>query len=144
MDPYTLSVAQLKNILRVYQLSTTERKAELIVKMQQADLTGAWMQEAVRQQSVENIAKDGDHEEGAMQKEEAAIQVGGNLARCEMEILAKERELIQKEVELLRRENDIAGFPRNSSSTTSRATFSIKNVSDLLSEYSGSGDDFER
>lgn len=69
------------------------------------------MQEAARQQSVENIAEDGDHEEGAMQKEEAAIQVGGNLARREMEILAKERELIQKEVELLRRENDIAGFP---------------------------------
>lgn len=71
--------------------------------------------------------------------------MGRNLARREIEILAKERELIQKEMELLRRKNELLrASPRNSSSTTSRATFNIKNVSDLLSEYSGSGDDFER
>lgn len=33
---------------------------------------------------------------------------------------------------------------RNSLSTASRTTLSIKNVSDLLSEFNGSGDDFER
>jgi len=52
---------------------------------------------------------------------------------------------MQREIELLRRENDLLrAFPRNSLSAVSRATLNIKNVSDLLSEYHGSGEDFER
>jgi len=51
---------------------------------------------------------------------------------------------MQREIELLRRETELMRTsPRLSLSTISRI-LSIKNVSDLLSEYADSGDDFER
>jgi len=48
MDPQILNVAQLKNILRQYRLSTTGRKVDLIAKMQQTDLSCAWIQETMQ------------------------------------------------------------------------------------------------
>ena len=62
-----------------------------------------------------------------------------------MELLVKKHDLIQIEVELLRSENNLLRMsPRNSLFTISRTILNIKNVSDLLNEYSGLGDDFER
>ncbi|XP_070156230.1 uncharacterized protein [Polyergus mexicanus] len=145
MDPEALSVAQLKNILRQHKLPTYGRKVELIARLQQADPSGAWITEAAQQQPVEDDLEDGGQEEEAAQTREVIPPVGENLSQREMELLARERDIMQREIELLRRENDLLrASPRNSLSTVSRTTLNIKNVSDLLSEYNGSGDDFER
>jgi len=46
MNPQNLNVKQIKAVLR-QQLSTTGRKAELILRMQQADPSDVWVQEAM-------------------------------------------------------------------------------------------------
>jgi len=73
MDPYTLSVAQLKGILQQYQLSTTGRKAELIARIQQADPSREWMEEAARRQPAEDHEESGSQEEVTTHDERAAI-----------------------------------------------------------------------
>lgn len=141
MDVNALTVAQLKDVLRQHQLPTTGRRAELIARMQQADPSGAWITEAVQQQLDEHNPENDNQEEETV----ATPPTHENLVLREMDLLSRERNLMQREIELLRRENDmLRASPRNSSSTASRATLNIKNIGDLLSEYSGSGDDFER
>jgi len=145
MDLYTLSVAQLKELLRQYELSTTGRKAELIARMQQVEPSGKWIEETARRQPAEDREENGSREEVVTHNGGAATPASESLAQREAELAAKERELMQKEIELLRRENDLLRTStRNSVSTVSRTTISIKNISDLLSEYHGTGDDFER
>lgn len=63
MDPNALNVQQLKHILKQYQLPLTGRKTELILKMQRADPSDTWMQEAARYLPSEDNLKGGDNEE---------------------------------------------------------------------------------
>jgi len=145
MDVNTLGVVQLKGILRQHQLSTAGRKAELIARIQQADPSGIWLREAARQPVDEDNLEDNGQEEGVEQRGQATTPVDKNLSQREIELMSRERDIMQREIELLRRENDmLRASPRSSLSTVSRTTLNIKNVSDLLSEYNGSGDDFER
>lgn len=133
MDPNTLSVTQLKHMLRQCLLPTAGRKAELITRMQLADPSGAWMAEAAQQQIVEHNSEDSDQEEEAR---EVIPPVNDDLSQREIKLLSRERDIMQREIELLRRENDLLrASPRSSLSTVSRTTLNIKNVSDLLSEY---------
>lgn len=46
MDPNALTVSQFKKALRQRQLSEKGRKAELIARMDDADPTGEWINEA--------------------------------------------------------------------------------------------------
>lgn len=143
MDPCALSVLQLRHILKQYQLPSYGRKVEMISRMQQADPAGAWMQEAARYHPEVN-PEEGGQKEGTAQAREDARPVD-RLSQRETELLVRENSLMQREIDLLRRENEALRMsPRNGSSTVSRATLSIKDVSDLLNEYNGSGDDFER
>lgn len=144
MDPNTLSVLQLKNILRQYQLPLHGRKTELIIRMQQADPSGAWIQEAVQYRSSADNPVENNQEEADVRGSDALPVFGDQLAQRETELMARENSLLQRELELLRRENELLRMsPRSSPSTASRMMLSIKNVSDLLCEYNGS-DDFER
>lgn len=150
MDPNTLSVQQLKHILKQYQLPLTGRKAKLILRMQQADPSDAWMQEAAQYVPGEANLEDGGHEGGTAQErlsdqDALSEEKEDRLRRRESELTAKEYSLMRKEIELLRQENDLLKMsPRSPSSTVSRTTLSIRNVCDLLCEYNGGGDDFER
>lgn len=66
----------------------------------------------------------------------------------EAALIRRERELLQREVALLRRENELLREPPNHStasvSTTSWAATNIKGISELVGEYKGSDEDFER
>lgn len=136
MDPSALKIAKLKDILRQHGLSTTGNKAELVERLQRVDPSGVWMNE-------DDIEDSGQTEEAHAER---VIQpTDESQAQREMALLSKERDLMQKEIELLRRKNNLLrASPGSSASTTFRTTLSIKNISDLLSEYNGSGDDFER
>ncbi|XP_024889023.1 uncharacterized protein LOC112465625, partial [Temnothorax curvispinosus] len=148
MDPDTLTVEQLKKVLRQRQLSITGRKAELIARMQQADPSGAWMKEAAQQHPEDDDEEEHDQEKGARQtRNDTHITVRANedIARREAELMDRERDLMQREIAILRRENDmLRTSPRNNLSTVSRTPLNIKNVCEILSEYDGAGDDFER
>jgi hypothetical protein len=145
MDPHVLTIVQLKNILRQYNLPTTGKKVELVRRMQTKDPTGAWIGEAARHVDTVEEEEDLIQIEGATAQEQEATGQEDDLLRREAELLRRERSIMQREIDLLRRENDVLrSSPRSVASTGSRTTMSIKNVSDLLSEYNGSSDDFER
>lgn len=63
----------------------------------------------------------------------------------ESDLKRRERNLLQREIELPRRENEILRASSNDSilSTASRTT-SIQSISELVGEYSGWDEDFER
>lgn len=146
-DPTTLKLAQLRGILRHRGLPIYGRKAELILRMQAVDPTGSWVQQA-----AEHRDQDDDSEEEMqaaavnVQAEPAIERDEERIRHRETELEERERELMRREIEFLRRENEVLrASPRSgTSSTASRATINIKNVGDLLNEYNGSGEDFER
>lgn len=143
MNPQDLSVAQLKRALRRRRLQTSGRKAELIVRLQDSDPTGGWVQEAVDDQDSM------DESEG----EAAGVQEGGvveharqerHLNRRETELEKREREIMRMELEVLRRENEcLRRSPASNLSADSRTTIDIRNVGKLLGDYDGSGEDFQ-
>ncbi|XP_024872293.1 uncharacterized protein LOC112454896, partial [Temnothorax curvispinosus] len=155
MDPHSFTVFQLKNILQRYGLATSGRKTELVLRMQQCDPTGAWIEEAARAARQADVGEDEDDAQAddvdAQEQERAQSSSGmqslsGNDWRQrEAALTVREKALMQKEIEFLRRENEmLRSSPRSISSTVSKTTMSIKNISELLSEYHGSSDDFER
>ncbi|CAL1672235.1 unnamed protein product [Lasius platythorax] len=103
MDPNTLGVAQLKNILRQRQLSTAGRKVELVARLQQADPSGAWICEAAQQPPVEDDVEYGSQDERAAHAGEVTQPASENLFRRETELLFRERDIMQREIELLPR-----------------------------------------
>lgn len=79
------------------------RKAELILKMQKADPSGAQMQEAAQYHLEEDNLEEGSQEEGTAQTRENIRLVGEDrLHQQEVELLIKENSLMQKEIDLLR------------------------------------------
>lgn len=112
--------------------------------MQEADLTGKWIEEAVQyREADENVQEidqlnESDEDTGQTERE------GGN--RQQETFQQRERELMRRELELLRRENEmLRRSPRESNvSNTPRPTTSVKNISELLGEYNGSSEEFER
>ncbi|KYN10221.1 hypothetical protein ALC57_17652 [Trachymyrmex cornetzi] len=146
MDPNTLTVAQLKDILIQYK--QYGRKAELIARMQKVDPTEGWILEATLQTEANDDMEEAVQEDGAQPQEDEQIgqETASSLARWQTTLQARERELMQKEIELLRRENQLlrSSPTTSTTSTMSRATTSIKSIGELLSEYTGSSEDFER
>lgn len=146
MDPHLLTVAQLKNILCQRGLAIAGRKAELVLRMQQHDPSGAWIEEAAKHGDVmEKNGEDLQEDHAIPQEQEAALFIAKNeLRQKEIALRLKKQELMKKEIDLLCRENDMLRIsPRSVSSTSSRTTMNIKNISELLSEFHGSNDDFE-
>lgn len=147
MDPHTFSVAQLKWVLGQKRLSTQGRKVELIQRLQVADPTGGWMSEVNQSTGVEEDSEERTPEgpesakDGAHQERQADEYI-----RRENELIRRERDLLQREIQLMRRENEgLRMSPNNSTvSATSRTTTSIKSISELVSEYKGSEEDFKR
>lgn len=136
MNPTELKVAQLKNILKSRQLAITGRKAELILRMQEHDPMGSWIDEAAAFRTDIEEEEPEDLEQG----------VSGNLGRREFELSLCERKLMEREIDLLRRENAMlrSSPPSAVSAGSSNSTISLKGVGELLSEYNDSGIDFVR
>ncbi|XP_032689633.1 uncharacterized protein LOC116852956 [Odontomachus brunneus] len=64
MDASNLRVAQLKELLRKRQLSTTGCKTELIARLQMTDPEGQWMQDStIVEESAAASIEDGEGEE---------------------------------------------------------------------------------
>lgn len=104
------------------------------------------MKQAAQQENFEDDNEDDAQVASNVQTETPRRQEEECIRRRETDLLMRERDLMQREIDLLRRENEVLRTsPRsNASSVTSRATINIKNVGDLLNEYNGSGEDFER
>lgn len=83
---------------------------------------------------------------GARDPETTQARVpGDNLLQRETALMIRERALMQREIELLKRENEmLRASPGGASSAASTTMMSIKNIGELLGEYHGSSDDFER
>lgn len=145
MDPHDLSVAQLKEILRDYDLPTSGRKVELIGRMQKADPTGAWIQEAAKRRETEEGREDALQEAGAATTDFPIPAEEDAWMRRELTMVTRERDLMQRETDLLRRENELLRqSPRSSVASSTTRMMSIKEVSSLLCEYKGTGEDFKR
>ncbi|XP_070529916.1 uncharacterized protein [Cardiocondyla obscurior] len=142
--------------------------------MQRTDPSNGWIQEAAqyapedcvqgtgRIDAEEGNPEDNVHEEDQyVLADEAATGTAGDLinlnaavpaaqkesslTRRERELDAREINILRTELELLRRENDaLRASPRSSLYTSSRTTLSIRNVCELLSEFNGNVDNFER
>ncbi|RLU19987.1 hypothetical protein DMN91_008546 [Ooceraea biroi] len=76
MNPHELNVAQLKQALRERRLKTSGRKKELIIRLQNADPTGAWIQEAG---AAIDAGIESEEEVAVEQEEAASEQVGDDI-----------------------------------------------------------------
>lgn len=96
MDPTKLIVAQLKDILGRHNLPTSGRKAELILRMQMKDPTESWVEQATRQDAVNDgdedfrQMEDVDISEGQARTNETRAD-GGYLQRSVDHLLQKQR-----------------------------------------------------
>lgn len=119
INPQELSVAQLKRALRQRRIKTSGRKNELIVRLQNADPTGVWIQEAIVacddvSESEEEIAAE--QEEATGGRKEAVSGRSEDIhthdrymhdLNCrERQLADKERELMKREIEILTQENE--------------------------------------
>lgn len=103
----------MKNILPQHGLATTGRKVEFILRMQQSDPTGVWIEEAFRQADIIEDEEDVQEDDTIAQEQEVAQSLPGNnlcqreavltndLRQREVTLTIKERALIQKEIDLL-------------------------------------------
>ncbi|KYN22486.1 hypothetical protein ALC57_05110, partial [Trachymyrmex cornetzi] len=143
-----LTVAKLKWALKQQRLPTYGRKAELIQRIQAADPSGEWIREAIQQvigEDEEEVVAPPSREMRPTENTAGGSQ-SNNDNRQEVDLERRERELLQREIELLRRENKILRrSPSNGvASTNTRANMSVKSISELVGEYKGSDEDFNR
>lgn len=136
------TVAELKEKLRKRQLATNGVKAELIVRLMEADPSGDWANE---QDELDNTREEYP-EEGAVggvgEQQGGAVE---NQQRThdwllkEVEFMRRERELMERELALARRETEmLRNSPQHiNSSVNSRPNINIKAIGELLREFNG-------
>lgn len=107
MDPQELTLDQFKKVLRQRRLPTSGRKTELVLRLQEADPTNNWINEAMQY----NVDEDEREEAVAVNRlknnipnQDYSFNYWSNK---ETELAKKERDLMQREINLLRRENNL-------------------------------------
>lgn len=160
MSAKGFTIDQLKYALNQRQLPTTGRKTELIVRLDQADPSGRWKEEMSRadnleqEKSIQNqLPENTDHFEhqessiNCLDRDQSYQENAMSALRDrEFDLIRRERDLAEYENSLLRREVEMlrAASRSSTSSTNSRASISIRGISELLHEYNGTVEDFER
>lgn len=124
MDPYTLSVAQLKDTLRMYGLPTSGRKIELINRMQHAHPNDDWVREAAERHTL----NDDQEEEAHILYAEADPQEGALRASPGVPDAPQQMALTSA---------------RSSNSSITMRSINIKEVNSLLCAYTGSSEDIQ-
>lgn len=142
-NPTDFTVNQLKEKLREMELSSTGNKADLIMRITEADPSGVWM-----------TGIPETEETGAIQENpsEAGAEAQTSHYEREIKMYRIEKELAERELCLLRRELELArGIQRLSTgereqtvdredTTRGYPRPSIAALGDLLSLFDGSGD----
>lgn len=149
MDPYKFKVTQLREQLQKRQLSTAGSKSELVVRLQEANPEGHWMQEleaSAALASGENareenfLATPTTSQEEALRSVPALPITSQEETLRELEWLRREQRIMERELRLAERENQML---RNSENVRENrpephVKVNIKAVSELLSEFDGS------
>lgn len=132
MDPSKFKVTQLKEQLKEQkrQLLTTGNKTELIVRLQEADPEGYWMQEA------ETCAASLSGNNAVDENVPAPTMSQKEMLR-ELEWLRREQRLLQRELQLAERENQILRNSNRENRPEMQAKVNVKVVEKLLSEFDG-------
>ncbi|XP_036145206.1 uncharacterized protein LOC105831336 isoform X1 [Monomorium pharaonis] len=159
MDPNSLTVVELKGVLREMNCSTNGSKNELIERLKAADPSGAWMNKVRKG----NPHDEQQHTQGAERLGDGNEAGGPNPTECttilmrELEIRERERRLMERELEIVRRELDMMRsanlrdvstpvVPSGSEEVeaNSRPRVNINSVAELLPPFSGTDVDFDR
>lgn len=157
MDPHTLTVAALKDILARNKLKTTGTKAELVSRMMEFDPTSSW----VNAQIVNNDEIVDNHNQASMTVniEESASPVADDREslRREIDFMRRESALTLRELELVRRENELLRLQSNSEPRSTQSfrlseqtlrhpmqtESSVSKIRDLIADFDGSSDTFQ-
>ena len=140
---------QLKEILKGRGPSTAGNKSELILRLEEANPTGAWMDETTEDiTSAEIHAAPPDDNESqheisvnTQRSTPEEMMANANAMRREMDLMRRERDLLAREMHLRRREAQ-AKMTSRSSASSFRPNTNIRAISDLLSEFDGSNQNF--
>lgn len=136
-DVSSLTVTELKDLLRAQGLPTAGTKAELISRLQNSDPSGQWASE-VREDEVtsdERISRENDDV---------------HQTRRELDLLQREKVLMERELEVARRELELlrsmhhASVSERGSPATQdgQSPMNVKTVAELLSYFNGKTEDF--
>ena len=156
MESEKFTVLQLKEVLRQLGLSLKGNKQELLKRLFEYDPAGTWQLMAKNIPAEGNLAAgtstemDGIATQQQSKENLEARTEEETLREKELEIMRRERDLMRRELEILRQERGdaentrlIASSSTNvSQGTTTRSQLQPKALSELLSEFSGSGDTF--
>lgn len=148
------TVAALKRKLQQMQLSTAGNKAELILRMNQADPSGQWITD-IDTDARATVEEQEDSRDATASRDtepdERVPERQSELARDrerEAELTRRERDLMLRELEFMRRENEHlratmqATSGNNTSLTASKV--SLSNLKEMLLSFDGRKGYFQR
>jgi len=145
-DANNLTVAALKDRLKRLNLSTAGSKAELILRLNEADPTGQWMEKDMTVDE-EDKAAGVTHVQDVIANEEE-LQVRAPWLEREQKLARRERELMQREIEFMRRENEhlraMMQSANNPATGTVTSKVSLTNLKEMLPSYDGKKGSFQR
>lgn len=148
-NPKDYTVQQLKDFLRVRGLPTTGNKADLMLRLEESS-PNVWNE--LRQEPGARDFVEAESEAARTEIQQDTTSREENLAadreRHEFEFIRRERDLLRREVELLKREAELGARTPDSNHRSSIASDSginvIKGLKDLLSEFDGTGNEFQK
>jgi len=148
-----LTVAQLKEKLREFDQPTSGSKAELIARLLEIDPTGECASrgedELVAGVLVKNDSASRSH--GAVENESEKMLKQMDMMRKEKELVERELRIVQREIELLRQiqqlnisQSDARRATEVTNELTNTPRMNITAIADLLSDFDGSTNTFDR
>lgn len=141
-DPNVFTVAALKEKLRQFNLSTAGTKSELILRLNEADPSGQWINDIDGEASA---TAEGDRDVTERQSPELNERMGVLQSESsnerEAEFARRERELLLREIELMRRENKylrtVAQTVPGNSTNMPTSRVSLSNLKKMISPFDG-------
>jgi len=137
------TVTALKEKLRQIKLSTSGNKAELILRLNQADSTGQWICDLDAETEAGAAGNDTtveDAEIGA--REPRLLYEQSKMSEKELELSRRENELLRREVEVMRLENELLRrgtpvVPANNTNVVMAHQVSLSNLKEMLPVFDG-------
>ena len=156
MSERALTVMELKERLKARGLATTGAKSELILRLQEADPSGSWMERA----AASDVEDGQDEEQESVLREDTLRRSASReeIARREIELYKRERELAERELDLARREilqlrgqlernpaGGATGATRFGGEETfgTRSRVNLTTMADLLSDFDGISNNYD-
>ena len=153
MDPTRIKVSTLKEICSRWGVQTSDTKSDLIRRLQEADPTNKWLEEASGLQNKEHVEEMNERERTEINWPPPIGQLENNSPLSseqrqdknrELDFLIRERDLMRREIELARRKVEILrNSPASLLAQQELRHVNVNTIKDLIGDFDGSDANFK-